>query len=254
MKLLTFALLFAQQALLCAQQVQQHADVVGKVIDSLTGMPVPRARVLLARNGFRIAAHENLFDVDPAADEPDPKSDRLVVITGLDGGFSFRIDAPAKFYLFAEAAGYVKSRVVIDPKSAYEVKPGVITDDIPIRLIRELTVEEAIKISLEFTGTIHLLLTDVMMPGMSGPDLAKKLMEQRTEMRVMLMTGYADGELLILNYGWRLITKPFVPTLLREKVNAVLHSPNRSQGTDHFDTSGGKPSAHNRLSKSFFTA
>jgi two-component system cell cycle sensor histidine kinase/response regulator CckA len=98
--------------------------------------------------------------------------------------------------------------------------------------------EEAIRVSLDFVGTIHLLLTDVMMPGMSGPDLAKKLVEQRAKLRVMLMTGYDGGDLLILNYGWHLITKPFVPTLLREKVNAILHSPNRSQGTDHFDTSG----------------
>jgi two-component system cell cycle sensor histidine kinase/response regulator CckA len=98
--------------------------------------------------------------------------------------------------------------------------------------------EEAIRISSDFAGTIHLLLTDVMMPGMSGPDLAKKLVEQRTELRVMLMTGYDGGDLLILNYGWHLITKPFVPTLLCEKVNAVLHSRNRSQGTDYFDTSG----------------
>jgi two-component system cell cycle sensor histidine kinase/response regulator CckA len=97
--------------------------------------------------------------------------------------------------------------------------------------------EEAIKISLDFAGTIHLLLTDVMMPGMSGPDLGNTLVEQRTKLRVMLMTGYADGDLLILNYGWHLIKKPFVPSLLREKVNSVLHTPDRSQGTDHFDTS-----------------
>jgi two-component system cell cycle sensor histidine kinase/response regulator CckA len=97
--------------------------------------------------------------------------------------------------------------------------------------------EEAIKISQEFTGTIDLLLSDVMMPNMSGPDLAKKLVEQRKELRVMLMTGYDAGDLLLLNYGWHLIKKPFVPVLLREKVNAILHSPNRSQGTDHFDTS-----------------
>ena len=96
--------------------------------------------------------------------------------------------------------------------------------------------EEAIQINLNYPGTIHLLLTDVMMPGMSGPDLANKLIEKRTDMRVMCMTGYADGDLLLLNYGWHLIRKPFVSALLREKVEAILHSPDRSQGTDHFDT------------------
>jgi len=96
--------------------------------------------------------------------------------------------------------------------------------------------EEAMQISLDFAGTIHLLLTDVMMPRMSGPDLAKKLVKERTSLRVMMMTGYTGGDLLVLNYGWQLITKPFVPTLLREKVDDVLHSPDRSQGTDHFDS------------------
>jgi two-component system, cell cycle sensor histidine kinase and response regulator CckA len=96
--------------------------------------------------------------------------------------------------------------------------------------------EEAIKISLEFTGIIHLLLTDLMMPSMSGPDLAKKLGEQRKDLRVMMMTGYDGGELLVLNYGWQLINTRLVATVLSDKVNSILHSPNRSQGTDHFDT------------------
>ena len=96
--------------------------------------------------------------------------------------------------------------------------------------------EEAMQISLDFAGTIHLLLTDVMMPRMSGPDLAKKLVKERTGLKVMMMTGYTGGDLLVLNYGWQLITKPFVPTLLREKVDNVLYNPNRSQGTDHFDS------------------
>jgi CheY-like chemotaxis protein len=72
--------------------------------------------------------------------------------------------------------------------------------------------EQAIQISRDFPGTIHLLLTDIMMPKMSGPDLANKLMEQRKEMRVMCMTGYAEGDLLLLNYGWHLIKKPFLGT------------------------------------------
>src|ERR1700688_835383 len=64
--------------------------------------------------------------------------------------------------------------------------------------------EEAIQISRDFAGTIHLLLTDVMMPRMSGPDLAKKLVQERTGLRVMMMTGYTGGDLLVLNYGWQL--------------------------------------------------
>jgi hypothetical protein len=56
-------------------------------------------------------------------------------------------------------------------------------------------------------------------------------------MRVMLMSGGADGNLLILNHGWAFIQKPFVPKKLVEMVTDVLHSPDRSQlGGQEFDT------------------
>jgi hypothetical protein len=52
---------------------------------------------------------------------------------------------------------------------------------------------------------------------------------------VMLMTGYSEG-MLILNYGWYFIQKPFVPTALMGRVNDLLQSAVCEQGTDHFDT------------------
>jgi two-component system cell cycle sensor histidine kinase/response regulator CckA len=82
---------------------------------------------------------------------------------------------------------------------------------------------------------IDLLLSDVMMPDMSGPDLALKLKELRPEMRVILMSGYAGGGMLFLNYGWYFIEKPFVPVQLVAKINEVLRGEMRDQATDHFD-------------------
>ena len=58
---------------------------------------------------------------------------------------------------------------------------------------------EALKIESGFEATIGLLLSDIMMPDISGPDLAKKLKELRPQMRVMLMSGYPDGATLVLN-------------------------------------------------------
>jgi two-component system cell cycle sensor histidine kinase/response regulator CckA len=84
--------------------------------------------------------------------------------------------------------------------------------------------------------TIHMLLSDVMMPDMSGPDLALKLKELRPEMRVILMSGYSGGGMLLLNYGWHFIEKPFVPVQLIAKINEILHEELRDQGTEHFDT------------------
>jgi two-component system cell cycle sensor histidine kinase/response regulator CckA len=95
---------------------------------------------------------------------------------------------------------------------------------------------EAVQLAAEYPRKIDLLLTDVLMPEISGPELAKKLKELRPEMKIMLMSGYADG-MLILNYGWYFVQKPFIPAALVGRVKDILKSSRLAdQGTDHFDT------------------
>jgi DNA-binding NtrC family response regulator len=96
---------------------------------------------------------------------------------------------------------------------------------------------DALKRSEQTEGKIDLLLSDVDMPEMSGPDLGETLKKTRPAMFVMLMSGGHNGNLLVLNYGWAYIQKPFVAAKLVEMVTAVLHSPNRSQlGGQEFDS------------------
>jgi len=45
-----------------------------------------------------------------------------------------------------------------------------------------------------------------------------------------------DGNLLVLNYGWAFIEKPFVAEKLLHMIDVVLHSPDKSQGSDQYDT------------------
>src|SRR6266849_2851997 len=133
---------------------------------------------------------------------------------------------------------------------SFEVPQTVllVEDNADIRTLVQYTLEEgglevlvaadaaaAVQIEGQFPRAIHLLLSDVMMPGISGPELAKSLQQLRPEMRVMLMSGYSK-DWLILNYGWDFIQKPFLPEVLMGKVNDVLHCEVRDQGTDHFDT------------------
>ena len=95
----------------------------------------------------------------------------------------------------------------------------------------------AIKLAEQTHQPIHLLLSDVDMPDMSGPALGEILKVARPEMYVMLMSGQNEGSLLVLNYGWAFIRKPFVPVKLVEMVTDVLHSTNRSQlGGEEFDS------------------
>jgi DNA-binding NtrC family response regulator len=95
----------------------------------------------------------------------------------------------------------------------------------------------AIKLAEQTEEPIHLLLSDVDMPKMSGPNLGEILKKTRPSLHVMLMSGGSNGNLLVLNYGWAFIEKPFVAGKLVEMVTDVLNSPNRSQlGGQEFDS------------------
>lgn len=72
---------------------------------------------------------------------------------------------------------------------------------------------------------------------MSGPDLGVSLKKARPDMHVMLMSGGDSGNLLVLNYGWAYIQKPFVAVKVVEMIKTVLSSPDRSQpGGQEFDS------------------
>jgi two-component system cell cycle sensor histidine kinase/response regulator CckA len=125
--------------------------------------------------------------------------------------------------------------VVEDHPLLLKLVKGIL-EDARFTVLAASSAKKAIRIEAEFPGTIDLLLSDVMMPGMSGPDLAKQLKKQRPKMRIILMSAYPDGAMLVLNYGWHFVQKPFMPLALVGRIKHVLRSKTREQGTDHFDT------------------
>jgi len=95
----------------------------------------------------------------------------------------------------------------------------------------------AIALSEKTEDTIHLLLTDWDMPEMSGIALGQALKLARPAIHVMQMSGGAHDSLMVLNYGWAFLQKPFVASKLIEMINDVLHSTDRSQlGGESFDS------------------
>jgi len=85
---------------------------------------------------------------------------------------------------------------------------------------------EALKIAASHPAIIHLLLTDVIMPGMGGRLLAEQLVATRPEMKVLYMSGYTDDAVMrhgILHEQVNFLRKPFSTTALAQKVWDVLH-------------------------------
>ncbi|HEY6323694.1 MAG TPA: response regulator [Thermoanaerobaculia bacterium] len=128
------------------------------------------------------------------------------------------------------------------PAAAATAAPGrgqetilVVEDDASIRpLAREILegqgyavleaagADDALRRAAEHAGPIHLLLTDVVMPGKSGVDLARDLLGRRPGLRVVYMSGYADRAVEADAPGVAFVQKPFDPNLLARRVRATL--------------------------------
>jgi signal transduction histidine kinase/ActR/RegA family two-component response regulator len=85
--------------------------------------------------------------------------------------------------------------------------------------------EEAFAVLDGHPGSIDLLITDVVMPGITGKEVAERVAEQRPAIRVLYMSGYPESVVAsqgVVDQGIRLMSKPFKPSELLDHVRAVL--------------------------------
>jgi two-component system, cell cycle sensor histidine kinase and response regulator CckA len=94
----------------------------------------------------------------------------------------------------------------------------------PYELLLAASAEEAIEIASRHAGSLHLLLTDAIMPGKSGIELANTLVASRPGLPVIVMSGYTDEGLNINGLAHKvvLLHKPFTPRELRQVIRDVL--------------------------------
>ena len=85
--------------------------------------------------------------------------------------------------------------------------------------------KDALKVSEAHEGPIHLMLTDVVMPGMNGRETAERIQSMRPEIKVIYMSGYPDDRISdrgVLASGTNFLDKPFSPESLVRKIRKVL--------------------------------
>jgi nitrogen-specific signal transduction histidine kinase/ActR/RegA family two-component response regulator len=140
----------------------------------------------------------------------------------------------------ATAAVAVVPRATAPPRGGTETIL-VVDDEEPLRRIAKRVLmaggytvllaadgAEALEVLGEHAGPIHLLVSDVIMPGMTGPALAERVREARPETRVLFMSGYSDdvlGHAGVLRQGLHFMGKPYTATAMMAKVREALDGP-----------------------------
>jgi len=93
------------------------------------------------------------------------------------------------------------------------------------RVLEAADATAALELSRQHAGEINLMLTDMVMPGITGAKLGEQLTRLRPEMKVLYMSGYTDNSIMhegVLSAGAALLQKPFTPDALARKIREEL--------------------------------
>ena len=101
--------------------------------------------------------------------------------------------------MLGSTKGTLETILVVDNDEAVRKTVVTLLEDANFRVFSAHSGAAAIKLAEEAQGAIHLLISGVELPEMSGPDLGSALKKVRPDIHVMLMAGQENGNLLVLN-------------------------------------------------------
>ncbi|MGD0089467.1 MAG: PAS domain S-box protein [Planctomycetota bacterium] len=115
--------------------------------------------------------------------------------------------------------------LVVDDEEDIRIMVQETLQDLSYKVLVGTGPQDALRLVETYTGPLHLLLTDVVMPEMSGKDLAERLKAKHPEVKVLYMSGYTSN--VVLDHGVNgetlaFIEKPFMPATLAKKVRETL--------------------------------
>jgi PAS domain S-box-containing protein len=157
-----------------------------------------------------------------------------------------------KIYLPVRAGAVAGGRTTpVPPRARAGECILVVEDEMPVRYMMRRALEdvgygvleagsaaEALKIVVQNTRQISLILADVIMPGQTGRELADKIAELRPGIPVLFTSGYTDGDIVrrgLLEPGAAFLQKPVTPDALIRAVQRQLEAANRPAGSERAD-------------------
>ena len=149
-------------------------------------------------------------------------------------GTSFRVFLPAEDGMQpvqksqgpdAGVSGGSETVLIAEDEPDLRELTRIFLQDYGYKVIQASSAEQGLKIADAFPEPIHLLLTDVIMPGMSGRQLAERIQQKRPQTKIIYMTGYTDDMVVqhkVLEPGVNMLQKPFTRLELARKVRSTL--------------------------------
>jgi len=158
----------------------------------------------------------------------------ISVFSAIGKGTTFHIHLPAAQTPLTQApveqavqeiAEGTETILVVEDEANLREITRLFLEDCGYRVLEAADGKEALQIAKSFPNPIHLLLTDVVMPGISGRQLVERILRARPAMKALYMTGYMDYMVAphkVLEPGIPLLQKPFDKVRLTTKVRSVL--------------------------------
>jgi len=118
--------------------------------------------------------------------------------------------------------------LLVEDQKSVRSFTGAVLKEYGYHVIEASDGDEATAVAEEYAGEIHLLLTDVVMPGISGKEAAERMKEVRPNLKVLFMSGYTADVIAqrgVLDRSVAFLHKPFSPVQLAAKVRELLSEP-----------------------------
>jgi PAS domain S-box-containing protein len=140
-----------------------------------------------------------------------------------------RVDAPVEVECESDipldSMGGDETILLVEDHDGLRLLTTSILEGLGYHLLSAANGAEALEKSGDYSETIHLMITDVVMPGMTGGDLARCLAPLRPQMKVLFTSGYTADVIAhqgVLDPGVSYLSKPFTPNVLAQKVRGIL--------------------------------